>query len=169
MTTSDDAEADPTRVSAQQHRIMTVIRERIQERGYPPRRLRPGTEINTAAVAAMNERGIDIAAEYPKPWTDEVVHAADVMVTMGCGDADRSSLASYLNWVLDDPAGQAVEDVRPIRDEIERRVRALLTNSTSPRSSDGRRHPDQHGPRWRGDHHRSRVRLRIRPAGCGKG
>jgi arsenate reductase len=80
------------------------------------------------AAVAMAERGIDIATEYPKPWTDEVVRAADVVVTMGCGDACPIFPGKrYLNWILDDPAGQTVEDVRPIRDEIERRVRGLLT------------------------------------------
>jgi protein-tyrosine-phosphatase len=88
----------------------------------------PGIDINPAAIAAMRERGIDIATEYPKPWTDEVVRAADVVVTMGCGDACPIFPGKrYLNWILDDPAGQSVDDVRPIRDEIERRVRQLLT------------------------------------------
>jgi arsenate reductase len=88
----------------------------------------PGTEINPSAIAAMAERGIDIAGEFPKPWTDEVVRAADVVVSMGCGDACPIFPGKrYLDWILDDPAGQSVEDVRPIRDEIERRVRHLLT------------------------------------------
>jgi arsenate reductase (thioredoxin) len=88
----------------------------------------PGTEINPSAVAAMAERGIDITGEFPKPWTDEVVRAADVVVTMGCGDACPIFPGKrYLNWILDDPAGHSLEDVRPIRDEIERRVRELLT------------------------------------------
>jgi arsenate reductase (thioredoxin) len=88
----------------------------------------PGTEINPSAVAAMAERGIDITGEFPKPWTDEVVRAADVVVTMGCGDACPIFPGKrYLNWDLDDPAGQSVEDVRPIRDEVERHVRDLLT------------------------------------------
>jgi arsenate reductase len=87
----------------------------------------PGTEVNPAAVAAMAERGVDISREYPKPWTDEVVRAADVVVTMGCGDACPIFPGTrYENWDLDDPAGRSVEDVRPIRDEIERRVRRLL-------------------------------------------
>ena len=65
--------------------------------------------------------------EFPKPWTDEIVRAADVVVTMGCGDACPLVPGTrYLDWALDDPAGQDVEAVRPIRDEIERRVRALL-------------------------------------------
>ncbi len=87
----------------------------------------PGTEINPAAVEAMKERGIDITGEFPKPWTAEVVQAADVVVTMGCGDACPIFPGKrYLNWDLDDPAGQSLEDVRPIRDEIERHVRQLL-------------------------------------------
>ncbi|WP_348775106.1 arsenate reductase ArsC [Solwaraspora sp. WMMD791] len=88
----------------------------------------PGHEVNRAAIAAMAERGIDISGEYPKPWTDEVVRAADVVVTMGCGDACPVFPGTrYENWELDDPAGQDVDAVRPIRDEIERRVRHLLT------------------------------------------
>ena len=87
----------------------------------------PGTEVNPAAVAAMAERGIDITDEYPKPWTDEVVRAADVVVTMGCGDACPVFPSTrYENWVLDDPAGWDLEGVRPLRDEIERRVRHLI-------------------------------------------
>jgi protein-tyrosine-phosphatase len=87
----------------------------------------PGTEINPVAVAAMAERGIDITGEYPKPWTDEIVQAADVVVTMGCSDACPIFPGKrYENWDLDDPAGLDVEAVRPIRDELERRVRHLL-------------------------------------------
>ncbi|TSD94891.1 arsenate reductase ArsC [Skermania sp. ID1734] len=93
----------------------------------------PGTEINPAAVAAMKERGIDITGEFPKPWTDEIVQAADVVITMGCGDACPVFPGRrYEEWVLDDPAGQTVEAVRPIRDEIERRVRVLLTELDIP-------------------------------------
>nr|WP_281290805.1 arsenate reductase ArsC [Micromonospora palomenae] len=87
----------------------------------------PGIEVNPAAVAAMTERGIDISEEFPKPWTDEVVRAADVVVTMGCGDACPVFPGTrYENWDLDDPAGLSLAEVRPIRDEIERRVRRLL-------------------------------------------
>lgn len=87
----------------------------------------PGNEVNPAAVEAMAERGIDISSEYPKPWTDEIVRAADVVITMGCGDACPVFPGRrYEEWVLDDPAGQGVDGVRPIRDEIERRVRRLL-------------------------------------------
>ena len=75
----------------------------------------------------MRERGIDISGEFPKPWTDEIVRAADVVVTMGCGDACPAFPGKrYLDWTLDDPDGKTVDDVRPIRDEIERLVRGLL-------------------------------------------
>lgn len=88
----------------------------------------PGHEINPAAIAAMREVGVDITGEYPKPWTDEIVRAADVVVTMGCGDACPIFPGKrYENWELPDPAGQSVDAVRPIRDEIEARVRHLLT------------------------------------------
>lgn len=87
----------------------------------------PGHEVNPAAVAAMREVGIDISGEYPKPWTDEIVRAADVVVTMGCGDACPIFPGKrYEDWQLADPAGQDLAAVRPIRDEIERRVRKLL-------------------------------------------
>jgi len=87
----------------------------------------PGEQINPAAVAVMKERGIDIAGEYPKPWTDEIVRAADVVITMGCGDACPVFPGKrYEEWTLDDPAGLGVAEVRPIRDEIERRVLHLL-------------------------------------------
>jgi arsenate reductase len=93
----------------------------------------PATRINPAAIEAMRERGIDISGEYPKPWTDEVVRAADVVVTMGCGDACPVFPGRrYEDWVLDDPAGLGLDQVRPIRDEIERRVRQLLDEMTVP-------------------------------------
>lgn len=89
----------------------------------------PGGEVNAAAVAAMAERGIDISAEFPKPWTDDIVRAADVVVTMGCGDACPIFPGKrYEDWDLADPAGLDVNAVRPIRDDIERRVRALLAD-----------------------------------------
>jgi protein-tyrosine-phosphatase len=88
----------------------------------------PEVEINPAAVEAMADVGIDIAGEYPKPWTDEVVQAADVVITMGCGDACPVFPGKrYEEWELPDPAGHSAEAVRPIRDEIEKRVRRLLT------------------------------------------
>ena len=87
----------------------------------------PASAVNPSAVAAMAEVGIDIAAELPRRWTDEVVRAADVVVTMGCGDScPLVPGRRYLDWELDDPAGLGVDAVRPIRDEIERRVRGLL-------------------------------------------
>jgi arsenate reductase (thioredoxin) len=89
----------------------------------------PGSEVNPAAIAAMAEVGIDIAQEYPKPWTDEIVRAADVVVTMGCGDACPIFPGKrYEDWELDDPAGLDVDAVRPIRDEIGERVRTLLAS-----------------------------------------
>ena len=93
----------------------------------------PSTSINPAAIEAMRERGIDIAEEFPKPWTDEIVRAADVVVTMGCGDACPIFPGRrYEEWVVDDPAGLEVADVRPVRDEIERRVRRLLAELAVP-------------------------------------
>ena len=93
----------------------------------------PGNEVNPAAIAAMQEIGIDISAEFPKPWTDEIVQAADVVVTMGCGDACPLFPGKrYEDWVLEDPDGMGVESVRPIRDEIGRRVRQLLSTLDVP-------------------------------------
>ncbi|WP_439680835.1 arsenate reductase ArsC [Embleya sp. MST-111070] len=87
----------------------------------------PAGAVNPAAVAAMTEVGIDMSAETPKILTTEAVRASDVVITMGCGDTCPILPGRrYLDWKLDDPAGQGVEAVRPIRDEIERRVRALL-------------------------------------------
>lgn len=87
----------------------------------------PASEVNAAVVEAMAEMGIDISKEFPKPLTDEVARAADVLITMGCGDACPVYAGKrYLDWELTDPAGRGVEAVRPIRDEIDRRVRALL-------------------------------------------
>ena len=89
----------------------------------------PGNEVNPSAVAAMAEVGIDVTREFPKPWTDEIVRAADVVITMGCGDACPFFPGiRYEDWQLEDPAGQGLEAVRPIRDEIEKRVRALLAS-----------------------------------------
>ncbi len=87
----------------------------------------PGEQVNPAAIAVMKEIGIDIGAEFPKPWTDEIVRAADVVVTMGCGDACPVFPGKrYLDWELPDPNGLDVEQVRPIRDQIEQKVRGLL-------------------------------------------
>lgn len=87
----------------------------------------PAAQVNPAAVQAMAEEGIDIAASTPKVLTTEAVQASDVVVTMGCGDTCPFFPGKrYEDWVLDDPAGKGVEAVRPIRDEIRRRVLALL-------------------------------------------
>lgn len=87
----------------------------------------PAAAINPVAIVAMREAGIDIAAEQPKILTPDAVRESDVCVTMGCGDACPYFPGKrYLNWELDDPAGQDLAAVRPIRDEIERRVRALI-------------------------------------------
>jgi arsenate reductase len=87
----------------------------------------PAHQVNPAAVAAMAEVGIDIAAEHPKILTDQAVRDSDVVVTMGCGDTCPFYPGKrYEDWVLEDPAGKGVEAVRPIRDEIRRRVEALI-------------------------------------------
>lgn len=87
----------------------------------------PGPHINPAAVEAMAEVGIDISDQSPKMLTSEAVETSDVVITMGCGDACPIFPGiSYRNWELDDPAGQGIEAVRPIRDEIKTRVQALL-------------------------------------------
>ena len=88
----------------------------------------PGDQVNPAAVAAMAEVGIDISAQRPKILTTEAVRASDVVITMGCGDACPIFPGKrYLDWDLEDPAGQGVEAVRPIRDEIRARIEVLLT------------------------------------------
>ncbi|MDZ7882049.1 MAG: arsenate reductase ArsC [Mycobacterium sp.] len=93
----------------------------------------PGHEVNPAAVEAMAEVGIDISREYPKPWTDEIVRAADAVITMGCGDACPIIPGRrYEDWILEDPADLSVAAVRPIRDEIERRVHGLLAELGVP-------------------------------------
>jgi len=87
----------------------------------------PAESVNPAAVAAMLEEGIDIRDKTPRILTDADVQASDVVITMGCGDTCRFYPGKrYEDWVLDDPAGQGVEAVRPIRDEIRRRVVALI-------------------------------------------
>jgi arsenate reductase (thioredoxin) len=87
----------------------------------------PAEEINPAVVEAMAEVGLDMSEEFPKPLTDEVVRAADVVITMGCGDACPIYPGRrYEDWVLDDPAGRDLETVRRIRDEIDARVTELV-------------------------------------------
>ena len=87
----------------------------------------PANRVNPVAVAAMAEVGIDISSEQPRFWTDDGIREADVVVTMGCGDeCPVFPGVRYLDWELADPAGLSIEDVRPIRDEIELRVNDLL-------------------------------------------
>ena len=87
----------------------------------------PGDEINPAVIQVMSEIGVDMTEEFPKPLTDEVVRAADVVITMGCGDACPIYPGKrYEDWELEDPAGENVETVRRIRDEIDRRVQRLI-------------------------------------------
>jgi arsenate reductase len=87
----------------------------------------PGERINPAVVEAMQELGVDMGEEFPKPLTDEVVRAADVVITMGCGDACPIYPGKrYEDWELDDPSGRDIETVRRIRDEIDGRVKRLV-------------------------------------------
>jgi protein-tyrosine-phosphatase len=93
----------------------------------------PADEINAAVRHVMDEIGIDLSHQFPKRLTTDAVEAADVVITMGCGDACPLFPGKrYLDWNLQDPAGQTVEAVRPIRDEIDRRVRDLLTELGTP-------------------------------------
>jgi arsenate reductase (thioredoxin) len=86
----------------------------------------PADEVNPAVVAAMSEVGVDLSSEFPKALTTEAVQASDVVITMGCGDACPIFPGKrYLDWELPDPSGLSVDEVRPIRDEIHERVRAL--------------------------------------------
>ena len=92
----------------------------------------PGERVNPAVVEAMAEVGLDLSKEFPKLLTDDAVREADVVITMGCGDACPFYPGKrYLDWVLEDPAGQSVERVRPIRDDIDQRVRQLLAELTA--------------------------------------
>ena len=93
----------------------------------------PSSQVNPAAIEAMAEVGIDITEEFPKPWTDEIVRAADAVITMGCGDACPIFPGKrYEDWVLEDPQGLDVASVRPIRDEIKGRVVVLLESLGIP-------------------------------------
>jgi len=97
----------------------------------------PAAEVNSAAIAAMAEKGIDIAAEQPKRWTMDMLEAVDVVITMGCADSCPVLPGRrYEEWVLPDPAGQPLDAIRTVRDEIEQRVRTLLSQLGVP---DGRR------------------------------
>jgi arsenate reductase len=97
----------------------------------------PGDQVNPSAVAAMAEVGIDISDQRPKILTTDAVQASDVVITMGCGDACPIFPGKrYLDWDLEDPAGQGVEAVRPIRDEIKARIQALLAELLSDQSNE---------------------------------
>ena len=93
----------------------------------------PGDTINPAVAQILTERGLDVSKEFPKKLTDEAARAADIIITMGCGDACPVYPGKrYLDWELTDPAGKGVDEVRPIVDEIERRVHSLLTELDLP-------------------------------------
>lgn len=88
----------------------------------------PADAVNPVVVAAMAERGIDIAGEPPRHWTEDGIRAADVVVTMGCGDTCPVYEGTrYVDWELEDPSGMPIEAVRPIRDDLDERVRGLIT------------------------------------------
>jgi arsenate reductase len=94
----------------------------------------PASDVNPVAIEAMTEVGIDISRELPKPWTDEILRGADVIVTMGCGDACPVYPGKrYEDWELEDPAGRPIEEVRAIRDEIKERVEKLVAE-VAPRA-----------------------------------
>jgi arsenate reductase len=104
----------------------------------------PADQVNPAAVAAMAEVGIDIAGQRPKVLTTDAVESSDVVITMGCGDACPIFPGKrYLDWALEDPAGKGVEAVRPIRDEIEARIRGLMAELAPSSAAVGIEHPDQ--------------------------
>ena len=89
----------------------------------------PAESINQIAVEAMAEKGIDISPEVPQPWSDETLRTVDVVITMGCGDTCPVYPGkTYVDWELEDPAGKPLDEVRGIRDEIEQRVRGLLSD-----------------------------------------
>jgi len=89
----------------------------------------PADQLNPAVVAVLRERGLDPSREFPKPLTDDAARASDVIVTMGCGDTCPFYPGKrYIDWDLEDPAGKPVDAVRPIVDEIDRRVQALLAD-----------------------------------------
>ncbi|HUK67551.1 MAG TPA: arsenate reductase ArsC [Streptosporangiaceae bacterium] len=94
----------------------------------------PASAVNPSVVAVLRERGLDPSREFPKPLTDELARAADVVVTMGCGDTCPYYPGKrYLDWDLPDPAGLPIQDVRPIIDEIDKRVQSLLAELLDPR------------------------------------
>ena len=98
----------------------------------------PAGSLNRAAVEAMAEAGIDIAGEVPRRWSDEMIESVDVVVTMGCGDTCPVFPGKrYVDWEIEDPAGKSLDQVRPIRDEVERRVRDLMIELGVDPSDDG--------------------------------
>ena len=98
----------------------------------------PAGSLNRAAVEAMAEAGIDIAGEAPRHWSDELIESVDVVVTMGCGDTCPVFPGKrYVDWEIEDPAGKSLDQVRPIRDELERRVRDLMIELGVDPSDDG--------------------------------
>ncbi|MCH8972085.1 MAG: arsenate reductase ArsC [Acidobacteria bacterium] len=97
----------------------------------------PADQVSPVVVTAMAEKGVDISDQQPKPWTDERLRTADVVVTMGCGDTCPVVPGKrYLDWVLDDPSGKPLEEVRVIRDDIENRVEGLLAELVGSNMSD---------------------------------
>ena len=93
----------------------------------------PATEINAAAIQVMNELGVDMSQEFPKPLTDEFVSAADVVITMGCGDACPIYPGKrYEDWAVEDPVGKTIDEVRAIRDDLDRRVKRLFAELAAP-------------------------------------
>jgi arsenate reductase len=100
----------------------------------------PTSEVNPAVVEVMAEMGLDLATEFPKPLTTDAIQSSDVVITMGCGDACPVYPGKrYLEWELDDPAGRSIEQVRGIRDQIDRRVTELLADlkTTTPDGTEG--------------------------------
>ena len=93
----------------------------------------PAAEINAAAIQVMNELGVDMSQEFPKPLTDEFVSAADVVITMGCGDACPIYPGKrYEDWAVEDPVGKTIDEVRAIRDDLDRRVKRLFAELAAP-------------------------------------
>jgi arsenate reductase len=93
----------------------------------------PGERINPTVVEALREVGIDVSREFPKPLSDDAVRAADIVVTMGCGDACPVYPGKrYEDWTIEDPEGRSLDEVRRIRDEIDARVQSLLAELTAP-------------------------------------
>ena len=118
--------AGRSQMAAALMRELAGDRVRVLSRGSEP-----AAALNPAVVAAMAELGVDISAETPQRWTDDEARSADVIVTMGCGDACPFYPGiRYVDWELPDPAGKALDEVRPIRDDIAGRVRGLLDEMT---------------------------------------